>query len=178
MTIVLVAAIALALVAVSAAVAAALVVAVRRRMRRGNEVVPGHPSPAPGSWARAHRPEAVLHRRLRDAMAALRTMPDIDGPSPGTAAELDRYALALDHRIVAVAAVPERVRGPALARVTEDVEAIESAVGNLATQVGAGSHRRDEAIRALIEHVARLDEARAEIDALDAGAVPPPPRDT
>lgn len=163
-----------AIVALVVALAATVAIAVAvRRVRRRNQVVPGHDSAAPGSWARAHTPEARLHRRLRDAMAALRSLPELGGIVPGTWAELERHAIGLDRRLVSVAAVPESVRGPALAQVTTEVEAIEAAAGALASRASPGSSRPDEVVRALVEHAASLDDARAEVDALDTGRVAP-----
>lgn len=165
---------ALAVVLIAAAVVAGAAVTVlaviRRRQRRANQVVPGVAGSAPASWAGAHTAEARLHRRLRDAMAAMRAVPGLDAASPGGRVELDRYALALDERLVAVAAVPESVRAPALARVTADIEALESAVGALTTQAVSGGPAPGDAIRLLSQHMASLDEARAELDALDPGA--------
>lgn len=161
---------ALAAGAGTAAVAWASLVGLRRR----NQVVPGHAGPAPVSWAGAHTPEARLHRRLRDAMAAARALPDLGGTDAGTWAELDRYALALDARLVAIARLPGHVQGPPLARVGADIEALEDAIGALTAQVTATGSRPDEAIRAFSERAAQLDEARAEIDAIEAGGPLPP----
>lgn len=162
-----------AVVVVAGAAVAVLAVEIRRRQRRANQVVPGVDGPAPASWAGAHTPEARLHRRLRDAMAALRAVPGLDAATPGGRVELDRYAVALDERLVAVAAVPESVRAPALDRVTADIEALESAVGALNTQVAGGGPAMGDAVRSLSQRMAQLDEARAELDALEAGALPP-----
>jgi hypothetical protein len=159
-----------AAVAGAGAAVAGLALAIRRRQRRANQVVPGIDGPAPASWAGAHTPEARLHRRLRDAMAALRAVPGLDAVWPGGRAELDRHALALDEQLVAAAAVPESVRAPALDRVTADIEALESAVGALTTQLAGGGPAFGDAIRLLSQHMASLDEARAELDALESGA--------
>jgi hypothetical protein len=158
---------------VAGAAVAVLAIEIRRRQRRASQVVPGVGGPAPASWAGAHTPEARLHRRLRDAVAALRAVPGLDAASPGGRAELDRYALALDERLVAVAAVPESVRAPALDRVTADIEALESAAGALTTAVAGGGPALGDAVRSLSQRMAQLDEARAELDALEAGALPP-----
>ena len=168
--------VALFLVAVVAAVATvAITAAVRRSARRSTQVVPGHDSPAPPGWARGHTPEARLHRRLRDAVAALRALPDTGGPSAAVWADLDRYALTLDQVLVSVAALPEGVREPALARCTADVEAIEAAAGRLAEQAAAGSLRGVEIVTALGEQVEHLTAARAEVDAIESGDPPVPP---
>jgi hypothetical protein len=166
-------AVVLTVAVVAGTAVAVLAIEIRRRQRRANQVVPGIGGPAPASWAGAHTPEARLHRRLRDAMAALRAVPGLDATSPGGRAELDRYALALDERLVAVAAVPESVRAPALDRVTADIEALESAAGALTTQVAGGGPALGDAVRSLSQRMVLLDEARAELDALETGALPP-----
>ena len=169
-------ALALILVAVAAGVAAtAIALAVGRAARRGTQVVPGHDSPAPPGWARGHTPEARLHRRLRDAVAALRTLPDAGGPSAAVWADLDRYALTLDQVLVSVSALPDGVREPALARCTADVEAIEAAAGRLAEQAAVGSLRGVDIATALGEQVDHLTSARAEVDAIESGDPPLPP---
>jgi hypothetical protein len=165
-------AVVLAAALVAGATVAVLALQIRRRQRRANQVVPGIDGSAPASWAGAHTPEARLHRRLRDAMAALRAVPGLDAVTPGGRAELDRYALALDERLVAVAAVPESERAPALGRVTADIEALESAVGGLTTQVASGRPAMGDAVRSLSQRMAQLDEARAELDALESDALP------
>jgi len=156
---------------VAGGVVTALAATVRRGQRRANQVVPGVDSPAPSSWAGAHTPEARLHRRLRDAMGALRAIAATDPLAFEGLADVDRYALRLDQRLVAVAAVPESTRAPALAQVTADVEALEAAVGTLADQVAAGSPGIDGAVQALSQRLTQLAEARAEVEALD----PPDP---
>jgi hypothetical protein len=165
-------AVVLAAALVAGAALAALAIEIRRRQRRANQVVPGIDGPAPRSWTGAHTPEARLHRRLRDAMAALQAVPGLDAVTPGGRAELDRHALALDERLVAVAAVAESERGPALGRVAADIEALESAVGGLTTQAVSGRPAGADAVRWLSQHMALLDEARAELDGLESGAPP------
>lgn len=161
------------LLLVIAAAAAAVVLAVQGAARRGAQVVPGHDTPAPPGWTRGHSPEARLHRRLRDAVAALRALPDTGGPSAAVWGDLDRYALTLDRVLVSVSSLPEGARGPVLARCTADVEAIEATAGRLATQAAAGSLRGVEIARALDEQVAHLAAARAEVDAIESGEAPP-----
>lgn len=157
-------------VAVVAGVAVAAATA-RRRARATLRVVPGHDSAAPASWARSHSPEARLHRRLRAAVAAVRALPDVAGAAPALA-ELDRVALDLDRRLVAVATVPASARPPALARIAAEVEAIEAAVGELAERRTLHGSTTDHALQALVEHLRRLDEARAEVEAAEASALP------
>jgi hypothetical protein len=147
--------------------AVALAVRSRKEFREGNEVVPGVRSPAPASWAGAHTPEARLHRRLRDAMAALRTSGD-DGM--GVRPQLEQAALSLDERLVAVAALAPRTREQPLADVEAAVVALEDAVAALtaggSTAIGPG------VVDEVSAHLRFLAEARAELDRLE----PPQPR--
>ena len=58
----------------------ALTVRSRKDFAEQNEVVPGVASPAPASWAGAHTPEAKLHRRLKEAVAAALAIPSVTEP--------------------------------------------------------------------------------------------------
>lgn len=162
-------------------VAAVLVVAgvagVAIRQRQGfaaaNEVVPGVASGAPSSWAGAHTPEARLHRRLRDAVAALRAGSGQAAELAGARARLEQQALAVDERLVAVAALPERLRAEPLADVAAAVDAVEEAAASivragpsLALEAGGGI---DALLAELNERVALLAEARAELEGGTAG---------
>src|ERR1700722_14028075 len=75
-----------------------------RALNRDNQLIPGRPTHAPRSWAVSHDPEARLHRRLRDAMAALRAADSLDaGSALLLRADLEQTALDLDNHLVAVA---------------------------------------------------------------------------
>lgn len=94
-----------------------------------NEVVPGVPSNAPPSWAGSHDPEARLHRRLRDAVRALRNVNAYDtASSVNLRAGLEQSALAVDNHLVAISALPQSHRDQALVAVTDSVAAIEAGV--------------------------------------------------
>ena len=71
--------------ALLAGAAVAIVAIVHRKQQRAitrdNQLMPGRPTRAPRSWAVSHDPEARLHRRLRDAMAALLFV--MDDPDDG-----------------------------------------------------------------------------------------------
>lgn len=124
----------LALVVVVAAVAGAVAVvrSGKRRYAAANEVVPGTATRAPAEWAGAHTPEARLHRRLRDAVEAVRANPAMeDAWMLDARVSLEQHALAVDDRLVAVAALPERVRAGPLAAVAAAVEAVEAAVASM-----------------------------------------------
>ena len=136
-----------------------------------NEVVPGVPTGAPKAWAGAHSPEARLHRRLRDAMTALRANRSLDEPAMVDVREaIQREALAIDDRLVAAAALPKSVRDDPLAQVAQAVEAVEQAVAELVTLRGPGAGDTVQALDAVRTRLALVESARAELDAL--GALP------
>ncbi|HMQ25282.1 MAG TPA: serine/threonine-protein kinase [Acidimicrobiales bacterium] len=123
------------LVVVVALVAAAATLAIRSRREylAGNEVIPGRPSAAPEEWAGAHTVEARLHRRLVDVVAALRAQPLLEEGTGRLEArvELEERAADIDERLIAAAALPDRVRDEPLGRLGEEVAAIEQAAADL-----------------------------------------------
>lgn len=146
--------------------AAVGVASIRRHYAASNEVVPGVASTAPAEWAGAHTPEALLHRRLRDAVVALRANPELDAASLHDArVTLEQHALTVDQRLVAVAALPAGVRAEPLASVTSAVDALEKAVASLAAaRAGEAAASVDAAVRDVNERVALLAAARAELE--------------
>lgn len=132
-----------------------------------NEVIPGHPTSAPKAWAGAHSPEARLHRRLRDAMTALRANRTLDEPALVPVREaLEREALALDDRLVAAAALPKGMRDAPIAQVASAVEAIEQAVVDVVSLRGPGAGGTEQALADIRTRLALVEEARAELELL------------
>lgn len=132
-----------------------------------NEVIPGVPTSAPKAWAGAHSPEARLHRRLRDAMTALRANRSLDQPALVEAREsIEREALAVDDRLVAAAALPKGVREEPIRQVAGAVEAIEQVVAEVVALRGPGVADTDQALDAVRTRLALVAEARAELDLL------------
>jgi hypothetical protein len=167
-------------VVVLAAVAGGVVLAGRSRkeFKDANVVVPGRPTPAPGSWAGSHDPEARLHRRRRDAMTALRANQsfDDDGGLLDLRVDLEQQALALDERLVAVAALPEASKGQALFDIESAVAMVESAVASLATRsVGEVRPQVERAVDRVDERTSMLEQVRAQLEALPATTPPAPP---
>lgn len=158
-------AVAILVVLVALAVIGAVVVARSNRtsFAKSNEVVPGVPSRAPASWAGDHTPEARLHRRLRDAVAALPPRDDLTRFE--ARASLEQHALSVDDQLVAVAALPERVRGEQLALVVAAVDALEAGVVALtaSNQGQLEPARIDAALAQVSERVTLLAEARNEL---------------
>lgn len=142
-----------------------------RSFADANEVIPGIPTDAPSSWAGAHSTEARLHRRLRDAMTALRANRSLDQADLiGVREALEQEALAVDDRLVAAAALPKSVRDAPLQRVTEAVEAIEATVGEIVSLRGPGTGATEQALADVRTRLALVAEARSELELLGGGS--------
>lgn len=141
------------LLVVSAVAAATWVVRTnKRQFAEANEVVPGTATRAPAEWAGAHTPEARLHRRLRDAVEALRANPAMEDTWMLEArVSLEQHALSVDERLIAVAALPERVRAEPLAAVGAAVDAVEVAVASYVAGPAPGPEGRTGLDRAMAE---------------------------
>ena len=171
---------ALFIVLAVAGAAALAVIAVRAANKvqtnyeRSNEVVPGVPTSAPTSWLGSHDPEARLHRRLVDAMKALRVNQAFDqnGALLDLRVELEQQAVAVDAELVATAALPMALREEPLQVLAGAVETIEHAVAGLATtsatDVGDRLQRMLEELRLRTSTVA---QARSALDEIDAATV-------
>ena len=147
----------------AAVVAAAYVIARagKREFAEANEVVPGVSSRAPAEWAGAHNPEARLHRRLRDAVAALRANPAMEDAFVLEArVALEQHALAVDERLIAVAALPKGVRTQPLASVASAVDAVEAAVASMVAGPPEAVERSglDRAMAEVEQRVATLEQ--------------------
>lgn len=159
-------------------VAAVAYVALRnaRDFSDANEVIPGIPTSAPKAWAGAHSPEARLHRRLRDAMTALRANASLDDPALRSVRDLlQQEALAVDERLVAAAALPARVRTEPMLRVSAAVEAIEETVADVVAMRGPAGTELTAGLEAVQERLGFVAEARRELEAIDplSGSFPP-----
>jgi hypothetical protein len=145
---------------IAAAVVAATVVVrtQRQKFAEANVVVPGTTTKAPAEWAGAHTPEARLHRRLRDAVAAVRANPAMeDAFMMDARVSLEQQALAVDERLIAVAALPERVRAEPLASVSAAVDAVEAAVAQLVAGPSS-TNSLDQAMAEVAQRVAQLEQ--------------------
>ena len=132
-----------------------------RDVAKANEVVTGTATRAPAEWAGAHTPEARLHRRLRDAVAALRAEPAMeDAWRTDARVSLEPHALTVDERLIAVAALPDRVRVEPMASVAAAVEAVEAAVAAVvAGPAPEGRRGLDQAMAEVEQWVAKLPQA-------------------
>jgi hypothetical protein len=105
----------------------------QQAITRDNELIPGRPTRAPRSWAVSHDPEAQLHRRLRDAMAAMAAVNAMDtGSTVVLRADLEQTAIQLDEQLVAAAQLTPPQRQELLQTITATVESVEAAVGRYA----------------------------------------------
>lgn len=136
-----------------------------------NEIVPGVPTNAPKQWAGAHSPEARMHRRLRDAVAALRANASLDAPDMATIrADLEAQALAVDERLIAAAALPKAHRDEPLGQIEAAVQSIEAAVASVVELRGPSMGSIEQGlddVRARLRHV---EEAHAELEGLTPGS--------
>jgi hypothetical protein len=133
----------------------------QRQIARANQLIPGHPTRAPRSWAVAHNPEALLHRRLRDAMAALRTVESFDASSAFVLrTDLEQTALDLDDHLVVVAQLQPAHKEKYLQAISATVESIETAVARYAA---AATQPDTSALEADLATVQRQLDTTAEL---------------
>ena len=158
-------------VAVIAALGVGASVRVRRNFRIQNEVVPGITSSAPTSWAGAHSPEALLHRRLRDAVGAAHTAAEVfDAPIDAATDRIDGEAVAIDSQLVAAAALPADHRDAAISRIEPLVTTLEATVAALVERASEATstpelvERTHDDTDIALEALAR---ARAEVEEID-----------
>ncbi len=161
------------LVVVAAAVAVGTLfvagaAAVARNNRKRNQVVPGIESKAPANWSGAHELEAVLHRRIRDAVAGLNTIAGDDPSMASTIASVERDALNLDNQLVAAALLAPRFKHKALEELADAVAQLEEIT---ATAVGRSARSSSRSVKDQLDDLAiRLESmqlARAEVDEAD-----------
>lgn len=138
----------------------------KKKYEAQGQMVPGVASTAPASWAGDHSPEAKLHRRLVDAVAAVRANSAVDSVSTARAT-FEQEALVLDQRLVAAAALPASVRAEPMAKVEAAVVALEAAAATLALQGATDPAALTEAVNDVDERMRALAEARAELDRTD-----------
>lgn len=163
--------VAIVVVGGAAALAAALLSDSRKQQRQYRQVVPGIGPTAPANWFGSHSPEAKLHRRIRDAVAAAHAQPD--APVSGLAA-LDQAAVALDQRLIGAAALPERTRASAVAELAPLVERFEDSVTTLARAAApdALGAAFDASMATIQTELDALAAARSEVERID-GTGPP-----
>lgn len=167
MTGVLIALLVVVVVAAAAGGAALMLGAqrVKQNARRSQEIAPGQRSEAPLGWAGAHTPEAKLHRRLGAAMNGLRSATNDDALVSANVSVVEREALKIEQQLVAASHLAERLKGPAIAELSQAVDQIENVSAQLiqrSAELSAGDVR--DQLDDLSQRLALLDEARAELD--------------
>lgn len=132
-----------------------------------NEVVPGVKTNAPKGWAGAHSPEARMHRRLRDAVAALQANASLDDPAMAPVrSSIEEQAIGVDERLIAAAALSKQHREEPLRQIDKAVHAIESAVAGVVELRGPSMGAIDQGLEDVRARMLNVEAARAELEAL------------
>lgn len=132
-----------------------------------NEIIPGVPTAAPKAWAGAHTTEARLHRRLRDAVAAIRANASLDDPAMnGVREQVQQQALAVDERLIAAAALPKNRRDEPLRQIETAVSAIEDTVAAVVDLRGPSVTSIEQGIADVRARLELVESARAELEAM------------
>lgn len=171
------------------AVAALTLIRIRRRLR----VSPSVRTDAPLTWLAIPLPAARLHRRLQSAVNAVRAVRGTkrrlrrDAPTAvqRLADDVEREAVAVDERLVAVAKLGTTERRIALGSITSEVRNIERLAHRVVEMARVESatpqlQGTPTAVDDLIERADRIQQAQAELQVIDTTAglgvpIPPPP---
>jgi hypothetical protein len=152
----------LILLAILAAGLGIAVVAVRMHAanHRRAQLIPGTDTGVPDSWAGSHDPEARLHRRLRDALAALRSSPTLeyDGMLIDARVRLEAAAAEFDGRLVALWQLQSDTKAPMLADAEAAVDQVETVVAELIANPANALPGLDSAVGRLQQPPAQLDQ--------------------
>jgi hypothetical protein len=106
-------------------------------------------------------------------MTALRANRTLDEPALVPVREaLEREALAVDDRLVAVAALPKGVRAQPLEQVARTVTAVELAVAEVVVRRGPGADGTEQALDDVRARLLAVEQARAELEGIGGAAVP------
>ncbi len=105
-----------------------------RRFARSTDLVPGRPGRAPGEWTTSDEPAAVLHRRIRYAIATVHENPTLRSTPAVSAAlgRIDDEVFALDDRLIAAAASGATESADSLRYIGFAVDELEKLAGRLA----------------------------------------------
>lgn len=142
--------------------------AVGKNAKNRNQVVPGVKTNAPASWAGAHEPEAKLHRRLRDAVAALHTIAGKDDTMQSLIDRVERDAVDLDNQLVATSQLASTHRERALSNVSNAVENLEEIAAQVVDRSATNSDRSiQDQLDDLAVRMESMRLARDEVDEVD-----------
>ena len=142
-----------------------------RRLKRRNRVSPAVPCDAPVRWLCTPSRAAMLHRRLRRSVYAVR---QVRGPAAELAADLEAHAVAVDRHLVLAARAPMAPRQRLLREVAAQVDDIESLTERVLSAAAAPLQPGPERLAVLAERLDTLEAAQAEIAALEEAAGLPP----
>lgn len=153
----------------------ALIVVGTRSMKRANRVSPNVPSQVPNLWRWSVGVGARLHRRLQRVAGLARSARAAAGAGGvgigDLAADVERQACALDDQVALARYLPtsQRIRRHFdLERSVAELEQLAMRITILAGQVASGV---DERSVPLAERVRHLEEAVAEVQAIEAEAL-------
>lgn len=155
--------------------ALSLVVAGARSVRRANRVAPNVATQAPNLWRWSVGVGARLHRRLQRIAGLARSARAAAGAGgvgiSDLAADIERQACAIDDQIALARFLPtsDRIRRYFdLERSVAELEQLAMRITILAGQLSSGV---DERAVPLAERVRHLEEAVAEVQAIEAEAL-------
>ena len=162
-------------VVIPAGLALTLVVVGTRSVKRANRVAPNVPTQVPNLWRWSVGVGARLHRRLQRIAGLARSARAAAGAGGvgigDLAADVERQACALDDQIALsrYLATSQRIRRYfELERSVAELEQLAMRITILAGQVASGV---DERAVPLAERVRHLEEAVAEVQAIEAEAL-------
>lgn len=98
-----------------------------RSFARSTDLIPGRPSRAPKDWTTATTPEALLHRRIRYAIADVHQNPAIghDAPTEAVRDRLDDAVFRLDDQIIGAVELDADEKSERLETITGAVVRLE-----------------------------------------------------
>ncbi len=160
-----------AVVGIGAAVAFVFGAAtIGRKAKQDLRLVPGTPARVPDHWFGSHDREAVLYRRLLQAIRGVQTAA---GDQPGTSdtvASLEQQALGIEAQLVGVTLIAPTLRTPVLEQLAvtvADVERICSEV--VGREAGWSRPEVRRQLDDLAERLELIDRARAELEQTEPG---------
>lgn len=125
-----------------------------RAFAHSTDLIPGKPGRAPDEWASATSPEALLHRRIRYAIADVHQVPGI-ASSPAQLAErdrLDQAVFGLDDQLIAAAELDGDDKTERLAQIEAAIVELE---GLPSTLWDAPEQQRSDDLEAVITAIDR-----------------------
>lgn len=142
--------------------------AVKRSTDRSLQVVPGTELDVPSNWFGSHEAEARLHRRLRDAVAALRSAAGSDLTLASTLTQIEHHAIRLDQHLINVSRLPAASRSAQIGELEGSIAALEELTTQAITgSSGLGTGAITADLQRLSADLQALDAAKAEVEEID-----------